>query len=216
MSALINRVSIVRIFALTLLCAVVLAATPSFASADGGHGGDQGGFTTDVIYVEDVIALAVADLDLVWDDVFANDGLVYSGTDVVLYEYGVQTACGDLGGDNIYGMYCGADATIYLSTLALTDIGNSYGSFAVAVAIADLWGYYIQDLLGVSGSADFLDVQATCLAGSWAWFAADAGLVSEDDLAGALAFYENMRDGDLMVEFFIFGYETDAVADCFA
>ena len=59
-------------------------------------------------------------------------------------------------------------------------------------------------------------VQATCLAGAWAWYVFDDGRATNEDLDDAAEFYLSLVDGDLLAEVFFFGFETDYVSDCFA
>jgi predicted metalloprotease len=216
MSALVSRLSpvaFVRIVAL-LLALTVLASTPGFASA---HGGPREGTDTGEVYVEDIIALAVDDLDWIWFDVLLDFEVDYLPPPVVIYKDDTDTACGGLtAGDDGFGMYCGADGTIYLDAEVLMEIANDYGIFAAAVAIADTWGYALQDQLGETDSGATRDVQATCLAGAWAWYVFDDGRATDEDLDDAAKFYLSLVDGDLLANVFFFGFETDYVSDCFA
>lgn len=222
MSALISRVStassvssvassLLRIAAF-LLALTVLVATPGFAGAESNRAGSN----SDAIAIEQVVAQAVADLDLVWEVVFADYDLAYIAPNVLLYDGDIDTPCGTQFAGDGYGMYCGADATVYLDAIILTHIANEQGIFATAIAIADTWGYALQHQLGEVASDAMLDVQATCLAGTWAWYVWDAGLASDDDLVAAFDFYLALNDGEVLAEVFFFGFETDSVVNCFA
>lgn len=205
MSRLTNRVSLVRIPVLLLICLAFLASTPGFAGAQGSGNGS----------IEDVVVIAVNDIDSLWADLFAASDIDYLGPDVVLYDGGVSTPCGELTTGNYYSFYCSDDVTLYLDAQALSYVADEHGTFAVAVVIADAWGYYLQDALDVDASGEAATVGATCLAGAWTWFAVDMGMANEADLSGALSYYENLPDGELLAEVFIFGFETESVADCF-
>lgn len=216
MSTVVSRVSSVPFFRIAtfLLVLTVLATTRGSASA---HGGSRDGVDTGEVYVEDIVALAVEDLDWIWFDVLLEFDVDYLPPDVVLYTDDTDSACGTLtAGDGSFGTYCGADGTVYLDAEGLVEIANEYGIFAAAVAIADTWGYPLQDQLGLTDSGATRDVQATCLAGAWAWYVFDDGRATNEDLDGASDFYLSLVDGDLLAEVFTFGFETDYVSDCFA
>lgn len=216
MSALVGRPStssFLRIAAIFTFL-IALTASPGAASA---QRGSQDAAETGEVYIEDVVALAVDDLDWIWFDVLLDFDAEYLPPSVVIYKHDTDTACGSLtAGDDSFGMYCGAEGTVYLDAQVLMEIANEHGIFAAAVAIADTWGYALQDQLGVTNSGALRDVQATCLAGAWAWYVFNDGRATNEDLDDAANFYLSLIDGDMLADVFFFGFETDYVSDCFA
>lgn len=196
-----------RIFqglAVAVCAAAVLAGVPGGASAH--HA------TT----TSDLVTTVVDDVDDTWADVFGRAGELYFSPDVVLYEGTIATPCGLVGGGE-FAFTCAADGTIYLDELALTDIAADHGTVAVALVVADAWGYHVLDQFGIAGAGFARDQQATCLAGVWAWYAEDAGSITLGAINVGADFYEETyTNGDLLAEAFVLGYATDTISTCFS
>src|SRR5215207_9919435 len=122
MSALISRfanvTSMLRIAAF-LLALAILAATPGFTSA---HGAND-----DEVYIEDVIAQAVSDLDQIWNGVLADYGIEYLPPAVVIFTDDIDTSCGFLVSGENYGMFCGEDYAIYIDAASMVELAGDYG-----------------------------------------------------------------------------------------
>jgi hypothetical protein len=114
------------------------------------------------------------------------------------------TACGSLADDSA-AFYCPADDTIYVAQQFASDLyrgvlhglpgeragfGRAAGDFAVAYVLAHEYAHNIQQELGtfdnaVGASAEPYELQADCLAGTWAHSVYEEGLLGPGDLQEA-------------------------------
>ena len=113
------------------------------------------------------------------------------------------TACGNLADDEA-AFYCPADDTIYVAQQFAAALyrgvlrglpgeragGRAAGDFAVAYVLAHEYAHNLQQELGVfdnavSRRAKPFELQADCLAGSWAYSVYEAGLLEPGDLQEA-------------------------------
>jgi predicted metalloprotease len=129
------------------------------------------------------------DIDAYWTQTFAAGGLPEP---VVSYQWVppgalVLTGCGEPAGDRA-AFYCPADDTIYVAQRFAADLyegvarglpgertgaGRAEGDFAVAYVLAHEYAHNLQQELGifdnrVTASARPFELQADCLAGTWA------------------------------------------------
>ncbi|MDQ3722064.1 MAG: neutral zinc metallopeptidase, partial [Actinomycetota bacterium] len=114
------------------------------------------------------------------------------------------TACGNLADDSA-AFYCPSDDTIYVAQQFAADLyrgvlrglpgeragyGRATGDFAVAYVLAHEYAHNLQQELGtfdndVGSSARPYELQADCLAGSWAHSVFEEGLLEPGDLEEA-------------------------------
>ncbi|HVF79309.1 MAG TPA: neutral zinc metallopeptidase [Solirubrobacteraceae bacterium] len=114
------------------------------------------------------------------------------------------TACGTLANDDA-AFYCPADDTIYVAQVFAADLyrgvlrglpgeragyGRAAGDFAVAYVLAHEYAHNLQQELGtfdndVGSSAKPYELQADCLAGTWAHSVFEEGLLEPGDLEEA-------------------------------
>jgi uncharacterized protein len=114
------------------------------------------------------------------------------------------TGCGALADDRA-GFYCSVDDTIYVAQQFAADLyrgvarglpgesagyGHAAGDFAVAYVLAHEYAHNLQSELGifdnsVSASAKPYELQADCLAGTWAHSEYEEGLLQPGDLEEA-------------------------------
>ena len=114
------------------------------------------------------------------------------------------TACGTLANDSS-AFYCPGDDTIYVAQVFAADLyrgvlrglpgeragyGRAAGDFAVAYVLAHEYAHNLQQELGtfdnsVGRSARPYELQADCLAGTWAHSVFEAGLLEPGDLEEA-------------------------------
>jgi uncharacterized protein len=120
---------------------------------------------------------AAASLDTYWSG--QVDG--YQGTEIVLFEQSVDTACG--GATSAVGpFYCPPDATVYIDTSFFDELsgrfGASDGELAQLYVVAHEWGHHVQSITGAMDGLDRqqtgpesdgvrLELQADCYAGAW-------------------------------------------------
>ncbi len=146
------------------------------------------------------------DIDAYWTRTFAAGGLPEPQ---VRYDWVppgdvVLTGCGQPAGDSA-AFYCPADDTIYVAQRFAADLyegvarglpgesagaGRAVGDFAVAYVLAHEYGHNLQQELGVfdnrvTRSARPFELQADCLAGTWANSVFEQGQLQPGDLEEA-------------------------------
>jgi hypothetical protein len=179
----------------------------------GGVGGLQapgpgGTLPPDDEQVEFVKAV-VEDVQTTWAEAFQAAGRDYEETTLVLFEDGVDTACG--AASSATGpFYCPLDRKVYLDLSFFRELRTRFqapGDFAQAYVIAHEFGHRVQPILGIGdsvrqeqqanpGRANDLSVrmelQADCFAGVWAhsiWAEPGEGAVetiTEEDIREGL------------------------------
>jgi predicted metalloprotease len=148
----------------------------------------------------------LANVDQYWTRTFAAAGLPEPrvGFQPVAPGRPRLTSCGTLADDSA-AFYCPADDTIYVAQQFAADLyrgvvdglpgeragyGRAAGDFAVAYVLAHEYGHNLQQELGVfdneaGRSARPFELQADCLAGSWAHSVFEAGQLEPGDLEEA-------------------------------
>ncbi|HEV2061955.1 MAG TPA: neutral zinc metallopeptidase [Solirubrobacteraceae bacterium] len=148
----------------------------------------------------------LADVDRYWTRTFATGGLPEPrvGYDWVPPGGLRLTACGATAGDDA-AFYCPADDTIYIGQQFAADLyngvlrglpgeaagyGRAVGDFAVAYVVAHEYAHNLQQELGifdnrVGSQAKPFELQADCMAGTWAHSVFAAGDLEPDDLEEA-------------------------------
>jgi uncharacterized protein len=146
------------------------------------------------------------DVDRYWERTFEANGLP---TPRVSYDWIAPggrslTACGAPAHDGV-AFYCPADDTIYVGQRFAADLysgvaeglpgqaagyGRAAGDFAVAYVLAHEYAHNLQQELGVfdnrvSPSARPYELQADCMAGTWAFSVYEEGLLEPGDLEEA-------------------------------
>jgi predicted metalloprotease len=150
------------------------------------------------------ISVVLADTEDVWRERFRQMGSQYREPKLVLFRGQVQSACG-VAGTAVGPFYCPGDEKVYIDLAFYQELKNRFrapGDFAQAYVIAHEVGHHVQKLLGISdkvsamqsraseGTANRLSVrlelQADFLAGLWAHYAQEQGIVEPGDLEEAL------------------------------
>ena len=88
-----------------------------------------------------------------WTQIFANNGQKYQTPGMVLFDDGVNTACGSA--TSAAGpFYCPADQKVYMDLRFFEELhtrfGAKKGDFAIAYVIAHEVGHHIQTLVGTN------------------------------------------------------------------
>lgn len=130
------------------------------------------------------VEAVVGTTETFWNGVFAEAGLDYPEPGVVLFVEATASACGPATAD-VGPHYCPADEIIYLDLGFFDDLElflGAGGDFAQAYVIAHEVGHHVQNVVGIMDEAleqaaddpddnlysIALELQADCLAGTWA------------------------------------------------
>ena len=127
-----------------------------------------------------------------WTDAFAQSGSTYQTADTVLFDGGVNTACG-AASSAVGPFYCPLDAHVYLDLGFYDELQQRFGAeggpLAEGYVVAHEYGHHIENLLGVleggsrdagaEGTAVRIELMADCLAGVWARNAESTGFLRQ-------------------------------------
>jgi predicted metalloprotease len=132
------------------------------------------------------VSTVLRNTEVVWSDIFRQNGRTYTPTRLVLFRGATPTACG--AGQAAMGpFYCPGDQKVYIDLSFYDTLSRQLGApgeFARAYVIAHEVGHHVQDELGVTGKVDQMrgrlsqaqnnalsvrvELQADCFAGVWA------------------------------------------------
>jgi predicted metalloprotease len=132
------------------------------------------------------VSTVLKNTEVVWSDIFRQQGGSYAPPKLVLFRGATPTACG-MGQAAMGPFYCPGDKKVYIDLGfydTLRDQLGAPGVFAQAYVIAHEIGHHVQDELGVTAQVDQMrgrlsqaqgnalsvrvELQADCLAGVWA------------------------------------------------
>lgn len=97
------------------------------------------------------VSVVLADTEEVWTELFAQKGMTYRDPHLVLFDGGVDSACG-YASTAVGPFYCGGDENVYLDLNFFQQLSqelNSPGDFAQAYVIGHEVGHHVQNLTGV-------------------------------------------------------------------
>jgi predicted metalloprotease len=163
-------------------------------------------------------ATVLASTEDVWADIFRQQGRTYSKPTLVLFTEAVRSACGEAG-SAVGPFYCPGDQKLYLDLSFFNDLQTRFrapGDFAQAYVIAHEVGHHVQNLLGTMDKVDSLrgriseaeanelsvrlELQADFLAGVWAHYAQQKGILEPGDIEEALGAASAVGDDRLQRE----------------
>jgi predicted metalloprotease len=163
-------------------------------------------------------ATVLASTEDVWADIFRQQGRTYSKPTLVLFTDAVRSTCGEAG-SAVGPFYCPGDQKLYLDLSFFNDLQTRFrapGDFAQAYVIAHEVGHHVQNLLGTMDKVDAargrmseaeanqlsvrLELQADFLAGVWAHYAQQKGILEAGDIEEALGAASAVGDDRLQRE----------------
>ena len=163
-------------------------------------------------------ATVLASTEDVWTDIFRQQGKTYSKPTLVLFTEAVRSACGEAGAA-VGPFYCPGDQKLYLDLGFFNELQTRFrapGDFAEAYVIAHEVGHHVQNLLGTMDKVDSvrgrmseaeanqlsvrLELQADFLAGVWAHYAQQKGILEPGDIEEALGAASAVGDDRLQRE----------------
>ncbi|MDM0031943.1 neutral zinc metallopeptidase [Variovorax sp. J22P271] len=132
------------------------------------------------------VSTVLKNTEVVWSDIFRQNGGSYTPSRLVLFRGATPTACGT--GQSAMGpFYCPGDQKVYIDLGFFDTLKSQLGApgvFAQAYVIAHEIGHHVQDELGITAKVDQMrgrvspaqanalsvrvELQADCLAGVWA------------------------------------------------
>ncbi len=139
-----------------------------------------------------------------WAKIFQENNMTYEEPGMVLFEDGVNTACGNA--TSASGpFYCPGDKKVYMDLRFFEELKTRFGAeggdFAIAYVIAHEMGHHLQTILGTSAKVRqlqeskneaeanklsvCLELQADFYAGVWAHY--NKNLLEEGDIEEALS-----------------------------
>jgi predicted metalloprotease len=164
------------------------------------------------------VSVVLADTEVIWTDIFAEQGLQYTEPKLVLFNGSVESACG-VAGSSTGPFYCPTDQTVYIDLDFYQELKNKFkapGDFAMAYVIAHEIGHHVQNELGVLDQMNEirakvspeeyneynvrLELQADYLAGVWARHVQGKNLLEEGDLEEAMTAASAVGDDRIQME----------------
>jgi uncharacterized protein len=185
------------------------------------------------------VRAVLGDTEDTWSAVFREQlNTTYQAPRLVLFRDGVDSACG-MASTASGPFYCPPDNKVYLDMGFFQQIEAAAGpnaDFARAYAISHEVGHHIQNQLGIASEVRraqsqmsktqanqlsvLMELQADCYAGIWGKHTAQRGLISDQDVAGAMNtaaqigddYLQRRSQGHVVPESFTHGSSKDRVA----
>lgn len=164
------------------------------------------------------VAVVLAQTEDAWSAMFRQMGREYRKPTLVLFTDQVQSGCG-VAGTAVGPFYCPRDEKLYIDLAFFRELRTRFrapGDFAVAYVVAPEVGHHVQKLLGTMSRVDAarnrmseeeanrvsvrLELQADFLAGVWAHYAQNRGIVETGDVEEALGAASAVGDDRLQRE----------------
>lgn len=164
------------------------------------------------------VSVVLADTEVVWTDILAEQGIQYNEPTLVLFTGSVESACG-VAGSATGPFYCSGDQSIYIDLQFYKELKDKFkapGDFAMAYVIAHEVGHHVQNELGVMDEMNEirgkvsdeeynaysvrLELQADYLAGVWAKYVQGENYLEEGDLEEAMNAASAVGDDRIQME----------------
>ena len=149
------------------------------------------------------VSFVIDDAEKVWTKLLGAAGKSYAAPKLVLFEDGVESACGYA--ESATGpFYCPGDQKVYIDLGFYQELKDRFGApgdFAQAYVITHEIGHHVQHLLGIDEAVRrrqaqdprrenvysvALELQADCFAGVWGAATAQRGILEKGDVEEGL------------------------------
>lgn len=161
------------------------------------------------------VGVVVKENEDMWGKIFADSGMDYKPSPVVLFDGQTRSACGTA--DASTGpFYCPGDSKVYIDLAFYDQLRRQFGApgdFAQAYVLAHEIGHHVQNLTGVLPEFNAarprlsteeanawsvrVELQADCYAGVWAAYAGQEDLLESGDIEEALNAANQIGDDTL-------------------
>lgn len=192
-----------------VVIALLMGADPSTLFEQLPDGSAPGGGVTRPVNPEEeelvqFVKVVLGDTEDVWNQVFSQSGRSYKEPVLELFTDQVSSACGRASAA-VGPFYCSGDEKVYIDLSFYRELKSRFrapGDFAQAYVIAHEVGHHIQHLLGTMDKVHSaqrgmseaqanqlsvrLELQADFLAGVWAHYAQQRGIIEPGDIEEAL------------------------------
>ena len=164
------------------------------------------------------VSVVLADTEVIWSEIFAEQNLQYNEPTLVLFTGSVESACG-VAGSSTGPFYCSGDNKVYIDLQFFQELKDKFdapGDFAMAYVIAHEVGHHVQNELGVMAQMNEirgkvsaeeynaysvrLELQADYLAGVWAKYVQGENYLEEGDLEEAMNAASAVGDDRIQME----------------
>jgi hypothetical protein len=164
------------------------------------------------------VSVVLADTEVIWSEIFAEQNLQYNEPTLVLFTGSVESACG-VAGSSTGPFYCSGDNKVYIDLQFFQELKDKFdapGDFAMAYVIAHEVGHHVQNELGVMAQMNDirgkvseeeynaysvrLELQADYLAGVWARYVQGENYLEEGDLEEAMNAASAVGDDRIQME----------------
>lgn len=138
--------------------------------------------------LKDFLTVVLGETEVVWHQLFADQGWTYREPTLVFFTDRVDSRCG-LADAAVGPFYCPADQKVYIDMSFFYDLAQRHGApgdFAQAYVLAHEVGHHVQTLAGISAQVQKMgrgrrkaevnelsvrqELQADCFAGIWAHY----------------------------------------------
>ena len=207
---------------IVLVIALLLGADPQNLLNQVNDGGDRSQPARSAGAEEEELkqftTVVLGDTEDVWREIFRKMGRQYQDPTLVLFTDRVNSACGAAGA-SVGPFYCSGDQKVYIDLSFYEELKNRFrapGDFAQAYVIAHEVGHHVQNLLGISQKVHAsqsrsnqraandlsvrLELQADFLAGVWAHYAQQKGIVEPGDIDEALRAASAVGDDKIQMQ----------------
>lgn len=148
---------------------------------------------------ESIIEWVVQDIDAYWATSFSSEGWTYVSPTIVWMQTLTNSSCGIIDPIAVPAAYCPLDQTIYLEPQFMLGLHYGIGDFAWITVLSHEWGHHVQHVTQTfAGAGSAQELQADCLAGSYALNAETLGYLDPGDLMEALTLAERSGDQEWM------------------